>query len=117
MSDIGTMLYESLEQAIVDLHGLEPGTLEYKNQAESIKVLNEMIRERERSADEYDETHAKKTFREKLGEANWPEILCRYLLPAGVSIFEVLAILYNEKGGNFITTKALSFMQKPNLPR
>lgn len=113
MSDLDEMLYREMEQAIVDFRSLDPGSPEYKTQAEVIKIYEDMIRERERYADEIDEKSRKKTFRDWVNEINWLEVGVKYLLPAAISVYEVRAIMRNEAEGNFITTKAFSLLQKP----
>lgn len=116
MNDMDTMLYEGMEQAMADLKEMEPGTPEYKTQAEVVRIYNDMIREREKYIDEVEEKSRKKTFKDWFKEINWLDVIVKYGLPAGVSFLELVTILIFEGNGGFIKTKGFSIFQKQNKP-
>lgn len=101
------LFVQEMERAIYELHGLEPGTEEYMRQAQVIKLFNEIVREREKAADEYDEKNSKQAKKERRQERLLKAMpwLSNLLLGGGIMLF--------EGNGNFIKTKAFSQIIKP----
>lgn len=104
---IDELVVNALEQAATDLEALEPGTEEYKRQCEAIAKLNEIVREREKAADEFDEKNSPEAKKERLKDRLW-----QYALPAGINLLGIILVLHYESAGNFITSKAFGMVQK-----